>query len=106
MSVNPLDLQVLFTKASEYASSLGKQSSVHDAEDFVANDKQTRKSQEAPEEINKTDAYDEEFTNIDKNNKGNPYFGSSEKKEGEDKPEEHKRGLTEEGTGLIVDIID
>ncbi len=106
MNVNPLDLQVLFSKASEYSASLGKQSSVHDAEDFVANDLQTRQSKETTEEVNKADAYDEEFTNINEQTKGNSSEEESDSEKREAKPEENHNGLKEEGTGLIIDIID
>lgn len=106
MNVNPLDLQVLFSKAGDYAASLGKQSSVHDAEDFVANEQQTRQSKEAPEEVNRADAYAEEFTNINEHTKGQGQQQHSGQQQPHPAKPELKPGLTEEGTGLLIDITD
>ena len=106
MSVNPLDLQVLFSKASDYAASLGKQSSVHDAEDYQANKLQTKNSRNAPEVVNKSDAYDESFTQVSKDSKNPQGNQKRQFNKKEQESNKHKKAMKEEGTGLIIDILD
>lgn len=103
----PIDLQVMFTKAQEHNQNLGRTSSVQQAFQSMMQEKALQESREAPEKVNKTDQYEGDFTKVQtgSGNTGGGQGGRSGE-ETEQKPGEHKPALKEEGTGLIIDILD
>jgi hypothetical protein len=113
MNVNPIDLQVLFTKAVDHAAQLGREDATDEANKFDKNAKQSKDSKEANETVKARDDYDEEFTKIKEeggNKQGMSQGGKSGKKtkSQEQSPIEsyEKATLKEDGTGNIIDIVD
>ena len=109
MNVNPIDLQVLFSKASEHAANLGRGDSVKEAAQYVVADQMTKKSVETTEVVHTLNPSEEEGNKIEDNpGKKNP----GEEKKGRQQDEtsgeapERKRAMLDEKSGKIVDIID
>ncbi len=110
MSVLPIDLQVLFSKASDLSENIARQSNLTQAGLADGYEKIHKQSQDTNEKVNNLEEYSQDFTKI------NPETGKRsggqkmrKKKAAQVKPpevQEYKRAVTEEGTGKYIDIID
>lgn len=112
MNVNPLDLQVLFSKAADHAANLGKEAASQEAVQFIATEQASKLSRISPEIVQPTTDPEEEFnkTNPDKEEreKGNRNKQAENKKENSEQENhsEPHRGMLSEDKGKHIDIID
>ena len=109
MSVLPLDLQVLFTKATEHSENIAK--NANKAQNIVAEgyEKVHKQSQENNEKVTTLDQDAEDCTKVNEEGGGQQQPQEhNKKKESETGPEsqEYKRAPKEDGTGRIIDIVE
>jgi hypothetical protein len=111
MNVNPLDLQVLFSKAIDHQTNIQKLSALNENVEHALNTNSTQHSKDAPDVVRNTEDYAEEFTTVDKdgtNNAQQQAAGHQKNDSGENdgqNPDSHV-GLIDELAGHHVDIID
>lgn len=109
MSVKPLDLQVIFSKASDHAREIAKHNSSHDNAVFNELAKSNEKSINADKTIQKTNENESENNTIlhDKeSNQGNQGQKKHFSHQNPDENSQPKKAMLEEGKGSIIDIID
>lgn len=110
MSVLPIDLQVLFTKANEHSENIARSSNATQSGQIAGNEKLHRESLETNEKVKTLDEYAEDFTKVsaESHQKKDQERGKKKKKEmpEPDPIENFKRAPKEEGTGTIIDIVD
>jgi hypothetical protein len=108
MSVLPVDLQVLFTKASDVSENIAK--NANRAQNLLAEgyEKVHKESKETNEKVAKLDQYAEDFTKVNEEGGGQQSLPEQHKKKEQETAEskEYKRAPKEDGTGRIIDIID
>lgn len=109
MSVMPLDLQVLFTKASDVSENIAKNASK--TQNLLAEgyEKVRKESKETDEKVTTLDQYAEDFTKVNEEGGGQQYQPEQNKKknqEGSAETQEFKRAPKEDGTGRIIDIVE
>lgn len=110
MNVNPLDLQVLFSKALDVQKTVqGNALLNQNVEDEIIS-QNAQNSRDAPEVVRKTEEYAEEFTRTNENGKNTggelTEHRENEKREENPKDEENHGGLIDELAGHHVDITD
>lgn len=110
MNVNPLDLQVLFSKAADHAANLGKESANLESLQYAATEQAGELSRIAPETVQPTTDLEEEFNKTNPDKEGNENNQSNLKKrknkEDEQTNSEPHRGMLSEDKGRHIDIID
>ncbi len=110
MSVLPVDLQVLFSKASEHSENIARQSNTSQAVFVDGYEKIHQQSNQANETVKNLEQYDQDFTKINPESKKRRGGENGRKKKAspdqQAEAQEYKRAPTEEGTGRIIDIID
>jgi uncharacterized coiled-coil DUF342 family protein len=109
MSVLPVDLQVLFSKASEHSENIARQSNSNHIISVEGYEKIHKQSKETDEKVSNLDEYSQDFTKINPEGKRKEEQARKRKKklkENEEDTEDNKRAPMEEGKGGIIDIID
>lgn len=112
MNVNPLDLQVLFSKAADIAGNLGKESAMQEAALFGAEQELIQEGKNAQDTITQTTDVEEGFSPL------NPDSKQREKPDQETEFEENEEDresllqsdesihLKGRGQGKIIDLYD
>lgn len=111
MNVNPLDLQVLFSKTLDLQAVVQKESAIKENIQHVLTTNTTQASRDAPEVVKNTEDYAEEFTKVDKDgtNSSQQQTAGHQKESSDgntDNEKESHGGLIDELSGHHVDIID
>lgn len=108
MSVLPLDLQVLFTKASDVSENIAKNASK--TQNLLAEgyEKVRKESKETDEKVTTLDQYAEDFTKVNEEGGGQqqPQEHNKKKESESSESQEYKRAPKEDGTGRIIDIVE
>lgn len=108
MSVLPLDLQVLFTKASDVSENIAK--NANKAQNLLAEayEKVRKESKETDEKVTSVDQYAEDFTKVNEEGGGQQQQPEQNRKKNPEtaEPQEFKRAPKEDGTGRIIDIVE
>ncbi|OHD53509.1 MAG: hypothetical protein A2Y33_08505 [Spirochaetes bacterium GWF1_51_8] len=111
MNVNPIDLQVLYSKASEVASALGRGDSAKEAAQYAAADQLTKQSIDSPEVVHTLNPSEQEGNRIGDNPSQKNAKGEKKERHPGENPEdaeghEEKRAMLDEKVGKIIDIIE
>jgi len=111
MNVNPIDLQVLFSKASEISATLGKTDASHEAMQYVADDQLAKNSKITNEVVHNLNPSEEEGNRIEdnrqqKNSKKEAKKRRDSESELDNEGIENKRAMLDGNVGKIIDIID
>lgn len=110
MSTLPIDLQVLFSKASEHSENIARHSNAAQSGYIKDYEKIHRESQEVNNKVNNMEEYAQDFTRINPESRQKKGQQKALKKKEMNKEiketKEYKRAPIEEGTGKIIDIID
>ena len=110
MSIRPIDLQVVLSKATEVSQSLSKSDSNIHAAQMMGNESIHQKSQQVTETVNNLEQKADEFSKINEDQKGEKEKHENEKKKknGQDdtNKKEYKKAILKEGMGKYIDIVD
>ncbi|NPV00832.1 MAG: hypothetical protein HPY53_05595 [Brevinematales bacterium] len=110
MNVNPIDLQVLFSKASEISGTLGRTDASKEAVQYLADVKMANDSKNTTEVVHTLNPSEEEGNKIEDNRQQkNSKQEAKERKEFCDDSAEgndNKRAMLDGNVGKIIDIID
>lgn len=110
MSVLPLDLQVLFTKAVEHSENIARNSNRVQNVAMEGYEKIHKQSTEVTERVSNKDEVAEDFTKVSEEGGQGAGAGLEQHKKGASEqsaePKEYKRAPKEDGTGRIIDIVE
>jgi len=111
MSVSPIDLQVLFSKAADLSENIARSSNATQTGQVASYEKIHRESNDINRMVNNVEQYSQEFSKINpegsnKEKQNMPREKNKKSALTTPKMEENKKALKEEGTGNIIDILD
>lgn len=108
MSVLPLDLQVLLTKATDVNETIAKNNSRAQNLQTEGYEKVHKESKETNSKVASLDQYAEDFSKVNEEGGGQQSLPEHNKKKSEETAEskEYKRAPKEDGTGGIIDIVE